>query len=103
MEKWITRSVALICAVGSTALFWTFGIFVAVPWRENRILSLNQVELQLIGIPLIAGVAVAWGALHLLAVAEGGSRLYRASRIVLLLVSLLAICGGGMWSMERIG
>lgn len=103
MEKWITRSVAVLCAVGSTALFWTFGIFVAVPWRESRILSLNHVELQVIGIPLIAGVAVAWGAVHLLAVAEGSSSVYRASRIVLVLASLLAICGGSAWSTARIG
>jgi hypothetical protein len=27
MEKWITRAVAALCAAGSTALFWTFGIF----------------------------------------------------------------------------
>lgn len=103
MEKWLTRSVALLCAVGSTALFWTFGIFVAVPWRESRILSLNSVEVQVIGIPLIAGVAVAWGALHLLAVTEGGSRLYRVSRIVLLLASVLAIHWGGAWSAARVG
>ena len=103
MEKWITRAVALICATGSTALLWTFGIFVAVPWREGRILSLNSIELQVIGIPLIAGIAVAWGALHLLVVAEGGSRVYRAARIVLLLACLLAIWGGSAWSSAHIG
>ena len=40
---------------------------------------------------------------EMLAVVEGGSSLYRASRIVLLLASVLAIAGGGVWSAARIG
>lgn len=103
MEQWITRSVAAICAVGSTALFWTFGIFLAVPWRENRMLSLNSVEWQVLGIPLIVGLAVAWGALHILALADRATRpkLYFATCVVLLIVSLLAIFGGMSWTAER--
>jgi predicted anti-sigma-YlaC factor YlaD len=33
-------------------------------------LSLNAVELQVLGIPLVAGLLVAWGALHILAMAD---------------------------------
>ena len=81
MEKWIIRAVAAICAAGSTALFWTFGIFLSVPWRENRMLSLDRVEWQVLAIPLIVGLAVAWGALHILAMADrtGRPRLDRKS------------------------
>jgi hypothetical protein len=83
MEKWITRSAAALVAAGSIALFWTFGVFVAVPWRESRMLSLNAVELQVLGIPLLAGLLVAWGALHLLAIADRADspRLYHTLRV----------------------
>ena len=33
-------------------------------------LALNAVELQVLGIPLIGGLLVAWGALHILALAD---------------------------------
>jgi hypothetical protein len=104
MEKWITRSVAAICAAGSTALFWTFGVFLAVPWRENRMLSLQNVELQVLGISLICGLAVAWGVLHLLALADRATspRLYRSLRVALVIASALAVCGGMSWASARI-
>ena len=104
MEKWIIRTVAVICAAGSTALFWTFGIFLSVPWRENRMLSLNRVELQVLVIPLIVGLAVAWGALHILAMADrtGSSRLYLAFCVTLLIASLLAVSGGMTWTAARV-
>ena len=53
MENWITRIVATLCAAGSLALFWTLGVFIAVPWHEGRMLKLNGMELQLIGVPLV--------------------------------------------------
>lgn len=104
MEKWITRAVAAICAGGSTALFWTFGIFLAVPWHESRMLSLSKVELQVLGIPLIAGLAVGWGALHILAIADRSSnpRAYRTLCVALLIASVLAVLGGMSWTQARI-
>ncbi|MEF8699791.1 MAG: hypothetical protein V5B32_08760 [Candidatus Accumulibacter sp. UW26] len=103
MEKWITRSAAALVAAGSLALFWTFGVFVAVPWRESRMLSLNAVELQVLGIPLVAGILVAWGALHLLAIADRADspRLYPAWRGALLIAALLATYGGASWTDKR--
>lgn len=70
MEKWITRGVAALCAAGSAALFWTFGMFLAVPLREGRLLALDRIELQVVGVPLLTGIAVGWGALHLLGLAD---------------------------------
>ena len=104
MEKWITRGVAVLVASGSTALFWTFGMFLAVPWQENRMLSLNSVEWQVLGIPLVVGLAVAWGALHILAIADRTTRprLYLATCVALLIISVMAIFGGMSWTAERI-
>ncbi|HRE69112.1 MULTISPECIES: hypothetical protein [unclassified Candidatus Accumulibacter] len=103
MEKWITRSVALLCATGSVALFWTFGVFLAVPWGESRMLSLNSVEWQVLGIPLLIGMAVTWGALHILAIAdrEAHPRLYFASCVLLVIVSAMAVIGGMAWTADR--
>ncbi|WP_291994793.1 hypothetical protein [Candidatus Accumulibacter sp. ACC003] len=104
MENWITRGVAAICAVGSTALFWTFGVFLAVPWRESRMLSLNSIEWQVLGIPLLTGLAVTWGALHILAIADRASspRLYLTIVVALAIISIMAVLGGMSWSGERI-
>ena len=104
MEKWITRGVAALVASGSIALFWTFGVFLAVPWRENRMLSLNSVEWQVLGIPLLVGMAVTWGALHILAIAdrETSPRLYFAICVALLIASTMAVLGGMSWTNERI-
>jgi hypothetical protein len=104
MEKWITRGAAAICAAGSTALFWTLGVFLAVPWHESRMLSLSNVELQVLGIPLIGGLGVAWGALHILAIADrtANPRLYRSLCLALLIASLLAVNGGMSWTVSRL-
>lgn len=104
MEKWITRVVAALCAGGSTALFWAFGVFLAVPWHESRLLSLNGIEMQVLAIPLFAGLAVAWGALHILALADRADnpRTYYAICLTLLVGSALAVAGGMAWSSARI-
>ncbi len=104
MENWITRIVAILCLAGSTALFWTLGVFVAVPWREGRMLALNRIELQVIGVPLVIGIAVAWGALHIFAIADRtkNPKSYATIRAVLVIASIAAIVGGISWTQARI-
>ena len=104
MEKWITRGAAALCAAGGIALFWSFGMFLAVPWREGRMLALNTIELQVVAIPLFAGLAVSWGALHILAMADREShpRTYAASRAALVLAALAALFGGMAWTTARV-
>lgn len=104
MENWITRIVAALCAAGAAALFWTSGVFIAVPWREGRMLALNGTESQVIGIPLILGIAVVWGALHLFAISDRATnpRVYLAIRLVLLVLALAAMFGGKAWTEARI-
>jgi hypothetical protein len=104
MENWITRFVAAICAVGSAALFWTFGMFLAVPWQEGRMFSLNKIEMQVIGIPLVVGALVTWGALHILAIAdrEANPKVYAMLRLALFAAVLAATIGGMGWSQARI-
>ena len=103
MENWITRIVATLCAAGSSGLFWMLGVFVAVPWREGRMLALERIELQLIGIPLLIGLAVAWGALHLFALADRGvnPKTYATIRVLLVVASIAAVIGGMAWSQTR--
>lgn len=104
MDNWITRFVGILCAVGSTALFWTLGVFVAVPWLEGRMLSLNRVELQVIGVPLVVGIIVAWGALHIFSIADRDSnpRIYATIRAALIIASIAAVIGGISWTQARI-
>jgi len=104
MEKWISRAVALLVALGGLALFWTFGVFVAVPWRENRLLSLGSIEMQILGVSLLAGIAVIWGAQHILALADAqdNARLFKILRAALFLASLLAVINGGLWTTARL-
>ena len=104
MERWITRGAPALCAAGSLALFWTFGMFVAVPWREGRMLALNSIELQVLGIPLLGGLAVSWGALHILAIADRARnpRIYFTLALALLVALLLAVSGGISWTTARI-
>ena len=104
MEKWLTRFAAALCAVGSSALFWTFGVFFAVPWREGRLLALNASEVQVLLVPLITGAVVTWGALHILAMADRAGRpaLYYTACAVLLLMLVLAVSGGMAWTAARI-
>jgi hypothetical protein len=104
VENWITRVVAMLCAAGSSALFWTLGVFVAVPWREGRMLALDRSELQLIGIPLLIGLAVAWGALHIFAIADrqANPKAYATIRALLIAASIAALIGGVSWTQARI-
>ncbi len=104
MENGIIRLVAAIVAAGSTALFWSFGMFLAVPWREGRMLSLNLVEMQVIGVPLLVGLLVAWGALHIVAIADRANnpKVYRAIRLALFAASIAAAIGGAAWTQARI-
>jgi hypothetical protein len=64
----------------------------------------QRVELQVLGIPLIGGLLVAWGALHILAMADRppAPALYRSLCIALLIASLLAVYGGMSWSSARL-
>lgn len=103
MERWITRGAAALCAAGSIALFWTFGAFLAVPWHTGRLFALTPPELQVLGVALLGGVAVAWGALHVLAIADREARpvVYRSLCGALIVSSLLAVCAGIAWTTER--
>lgn len=104
MDTWITRFAALLCAAGATALFWSFGMFVAIPWREGRMLAMNAVEMQVVAIPLVTGFAVGWGALHLFSLAsdEENPQRGRVRLAVFALVALAAIAGGLSWTLGRV-
>jgi hypothetical protein len=104
MENWITRVVALFCGLGSTALFWTFGVFVVVPWREGRMLALNASELQVIAAPLLLGFLSGWGALHILAIADRAKnpRIYAATCILTGIIAVAAVKSGISWTLARI-
>lgn len=104
MDTWITRIAALLCAAGAAALFWSFGMFVAVPWHEGRMLALSAVELQVVAIPLVTGLAVGWGALHLFSLAndEEIPQRRRARLAVFALVALAAMAGGLSWTLARV-
>lgn len=104
MENAITRIVAALCAAGAIGLLWMFGVFVAAPWQQGRILALNGAELQLIIVPLSIGVVAAWGALHLLAIADCCERpgLYRTLRALLVIAAIAAVLGGSSWTLARI-
>ena len=104
MENWITRFVDSICAAGNIALFWILGVFVVVPWRTGRMLALSRAELQMIGVPLLAGCAVLWVALHLFALADREMHpgVYATIRATLIIASIAAVIGGIMWTQARI-
>ena len=104
MEKWITRSVAMMVALGALGLFWTFGMFTAVPAQQGRLLALSGVEMQLVGIPLLAGLVVAWGALHLFALADRETcpKAYSAIRVALLIAAVAAASVGANWSLNNV-
>ena len=103
MENWITRLVAALFALGSTALFWVFGVFVVVPWRAGRMLALSGSELQILGASLLIGIAVGSCALHLLALGEKPTapRRYAALRATLIAFMLAAIILGIRWTVQR--
>lgn len=100
MEKWITRLTAALVAAGGLGLFWTFGVFVAVPWREDRLLALSGIEIQVLSVALVGGLAVTWGALHLLSIAdrEHNPQLYGVLRAALLIASALSVARGALWT-----
>jgi hypothetical protein len=104
VETWITRIVALICAGGSSALLWFFGVFVLVPWREGRMLSLTMAEFQVIIVSLLTGIAVTWGALHLFGLADRSERpkLYAVIRLLVSVASTAAIISGNFWAQTHL-
>lgn len=104
MENWITRLVALLCALGGCALLWMFGAFVAVPWHAGRLFSLAPNEMQVIGVSLVVGAGVTWGAVHLFALAdrEHSRRFYALIRGGVLIAALAAALAGVAWSLARI-
>lgn len=104
MDNWITRIVATFCALGSAGLFWTLGVFVVVPWREGRLLALDRTELQVIAVPLLLGLATAWGALHIFAIADRERRPTTYRLIFAALVALLCVAffGGISWTQARL-
>ena len=104
MENWITRFVAALCAAGSIALFWTFGMFLTVPWKEARMLALDKVEMQVLGVPLLVGLLVTWGALHILAISDQAARprTYATIQALLIIACIIAVANGMAWSEARI-
>lgn len=104
MEKGITRFVALLCAIGGLGLAWAFGAFAAIPVRDGRILSMSGVEMQILAVSFVACALVAWGAVHLLSLADrvdspGAFRLMRAAYGVALLG---AAAVGANWSLVHV-
>jgi len=91
--------------MGGTALLWILGVFLVVPWREGRLLALRLSELQMIGVSLVIGLAVTWGALHLFALADRAEnpRLYATIRAALIVASIAAVIGGSVISQVRFG
>ena len=104
MENWLIRVVALFCGAGAAGLLWTFGVFVVVPWRAGRLLSLNGAEWQILAASLLLGLFSAWGTLHILAMAErsGHPRRYAFIRAVWALACMGAMAGGVAWSLARL-
>lgn len=104
MEQWITRSMATLVALGALGLFWTFGMFSAVPVQQGRLFALSGAEMQLMGVSLLAGLATAWGALHLFSLAdrERHPRWFAAIRLVFMLAALLAAAVGVDWSLGHV-
>ena len=105
MENAITRIVAALCAAGAFGLLWMFGVFVAAPWQQGRIQGLNAAELQMICVPLLVGIAAAWGALHIFAIADRKERprLYQTIRALLVIATIAAVLGGSSWTLARLG
>ena len=105
VETWMTRIVGLLCASGSCGLFWTFGVFVVVPWHADRMLALNPSEIQVIGVALVLGSATLWGASRIFAAVapQANPRTYAATRLLLAVAALASTVGGISWTLARIG
>lgn len=104
MEKGIIRSVAFLCSLGGLGLAWAVGVFAAIPLRDGRLFGMSGTEMQVIGIALGACLLVAWGAIHLLSIADKlenprAFQLVRAGYGVALAVASVV---GAMWSMARV-
>ena len=67
------------------------------------LLALNAAEFQVLGASLLLGLATAWGALHIFALADRDSRpkYYAMTRIVLIIAWLAALIGGTYWTLGR--
>ena len=104
MEAWISRIVGLLCAMGGLGLMWTFGALFTVPWHEGRLQALSRTELQAVGVPLVIGIAVVWGAIHIFAIADRANspRLYAIARALLILGAIGATLAGSAWSLARL-
>lgn len=104
VEIWMTRIVGLLCALGSFGLFWTFGVFVVVPWRTGRMLALNPSEIQVIGVSLILGTATLWGASRIFAAVDQKANplTYMATRVLLVIAAIASAAGGISWTLSRI-
>lgn len=104
LENWLIRLVALFCGAGAAGLLWTFGVFVVVPWRAGRLLSLNGAEWQILGASLLLGLFSAWGTLHILAMADraGHPQRYALLRAAWIICCLGAMIGGVFWSLARL-
>ncbi len=103
MERWITRVVALIVALGALGLCWSFGMFTAVPLQQGRLLAMSGPEMQVVGVSLIGALGASWGALHLFSLADRTTApaIYQAVRVVYLLAAAGMIGWGASWSMGR--
>ena len=65
--------------------------------------ALNRAELQVIGIPLLLGLASAWGALHIFAIAdrENNPKTYAMVFAALSIGFIAALIGGILWTQAR--
>lgn len=104
MERWIIRSVALLCAAGGLGLAWAFGAFAAIPLRDGRVFAMSGQEMQLVGISFVAGLLVAWGALHIAGLAdrEAHPRAFGVLRAAYGIALVAVIAVGASWSMARV-
>ncbi|MDX9705961.1 MAG: hypothetical protein RBT86_00100 [Azospira sp.] len=104
MERWIIRGMAVLCGFGALGLAWAFGAFSAIPLRDGRLFGMSGTEIQLVAIPFVGMLAVGWGALHLLGLAdrEENPRAFRLLRIVYGFALLAAIAAGASWSLPRV-
>ncbi len=107
MDKWITRICAALCAGGGLGLFWVAGVILALLQQQHSSpqppVPFSGKEYQILAVALLAGAAVAWGSLHLLALADkqDSPRLYRAVRLCYFILIAAAIAFGVSWATGR--
>ena len=75
-----------------------------MPWRAGRLLDLSRGDMQITGVSLLAGIAVASGAAHLLGIADRESkpRVYALMVVLLIVAAIAAVAGGAAWTQARI-